>query len=109
MPDLYRSWVQRKSKGSHGCFETGFFGYEPCRRHPSRRLGGSGLGLVAAGRYDGYWEFGLGVYDVAAGYLIVKEAGGFVSPLEKGKDPVQSAALIASNAEIHDKLVKNAS
>ena len=73
-----------------------------------RRAGAAALDLayVAAGRYDGYWESGLGIYDVAAGYLIVKEAGGFVSPLEKGKDPVKSAALIATNAEIHDKLVK---
>lgn len=72
-----------------------------------RRAGSAALDLayVAAGRYDGYWESGLGVYDVAAGYIIVKEAGGFVSPMVVGKDPVQSAALIASNTGIHDKLV----
>jgi len=73
-----------------------------------RRAGSAALDLayVAAGRYDGYWESGLGMYDVAAGYIIVKEAGGFVSPMVKGQDPVKSAALIATNAGIHDKIVK---
>ena len=73
-----------------------------------RRAGSAALDLayVAAGRFDGYWEEGLGVYDVAAGAIIVKEAGGSVSPMVKGQDPVQSASLIASNFEIHDKLVK---
>lgn len=73
-----------------------------------RRAGVAALDLafVAAGRYDGYWEEGLGLYDVAAGYIIVKEAGGFVSPMVKGQDPVKSAALIATNDAIHDKLVK---
>lgn len=73
-----------------------------------RRAGSAALDLayVAAGRYDGYWESGLGMYDVAAGYIIVKEAGGFVSPMQKGKDPVKTGGIIATNAEIHDKLVK---
>ena len=73
-----------------------------------RRAGSAALDLayVAAGRYDGYWESGLGLYDLAAGYIIVKEAGGFVAPLEAGKDPVQSCALIATNAGIHDSLVR---
>ncbi len=73
-----------------------------------RRAGSAALDMayVAAGRFDGYWEEGLGIWDIAAGYIIVKEAGGFVSPMVKGGNPVKDAALIATNAEIHDKIVK---
>jgi myo-inositol-1(or 4)-monophosphatase len=73
-----------------------------------RRWGAAALDLayVAAGRYDGYWEAGLNVWDVAAGILLVKEAGGFVSPLNPKEDPIQSGSLIASNAAIHDELVR---
>lgn len=73
-----------------------------------RRAGAAALDLayVAAGRYDGYWESGLGVWDVAAGFILVKEAGGFVSPLEAGKHPVRDASIIATNANVHDKIVK---
>ena len=63
------------------------------------------LAYVAAGRLDGYWRSGLGPWDVAAGIVIIKEAGGFVSPLKVGESPVKSGSLIASNSAIHDKLV----
>lgn len=73
-----------------------------------RRAGAAALDMayVAAGRYDGYWESGLGSWDVAAGYIIVKEAGGFVAPLVVGQDPVKNGSIIATNAGIQDKLVK---
>jgi len=72
-----------------------------------RRAGSAALDLayVAAGRYDGYWEAGLGPWDVAAGLVLVKEAGGFVSPLKQGLDPLKNGALIASNGSIHDQMV----
>ncbi|MDD3288485.1 MAG: inositol monophosphatase family protein [Alphaproteobacteria bacterium] len=71
-----------------------------------RRFGSAALDLayVAAGRYDGYWEAALGAWDMAAGMVIVKEAGGMVSPLFLGTDPIATGSLIASNASIHDKL-----
>ncbi len=71
-----------------------------------RRFGSAALDLayVAAGRYDGFWETGLMPWDMAAGLVIVKEAGGFISPLEPKQDPLKSGSLIASNAAIHDKL-----
>jgi myo-inositol-1(or 4)-monophosphatase len=73
-----------------------------------RRFGAAALDLayVAAGRYDGYWEAGLSAHDVAAGVLLVKEAGGFVNPIEAGKNPVFDGELIASNTAIHDNLAK---
>ncbi len=73
-----------------------------------RRWGAASLDLayVAAGRFDGYWEAGLGYYDVAAGGLMVKEAGGFVVSIDTGKHPLKDGNIIASNSEIHAPLVK---
>jgi myo-inositol-1(or 4)-monophosphatase len=72
-----------------------------------RRWGAASLDLayVAAGRIDGYWEAGLGYYDVAAGALMVKEAGGFVVPIDTKKHPLKDGDIIASNSAIHDELV----
>lgn len=74
-----------------------------------RRAGAASLDMayVAAGRYDAYWESGLGVWDFAAGVVMVKEAGGFVAPLQQGQNPLTSGAIIATNAQIHDKMVQS--
>lgn len=74
-----------------------------------RRAGSAALDLawVAAGRYDGYWEFKLSPWDVAAGVLLVQEAGGMVS-LTDGRPFQQSAgktALVASNGHIHPQML----
>ena len=73
-----------------------------------RRFGAAALDLayVAAGRYDGYWERGLNAWDVAAGVLLVKEAGGFFGPIRDGQDPVESGNLIAANSEIFEPFAK---
>lgn len=73
-----------------------------------RRWGAAALDLayVAAGRYDGYWERGLNAWDVAAGVLLVKEAGGFFGPIRDGQDPIESGNLIAANAEIYEPFGK---
>src|SRR6266700_5831881 len=61
-----------------------------------RRLGAAALDLayVAAGRYDGFWEFGLSAWDVAAGLLLVREAGGYASDLNGGQAAVTSSNLL---------------
>ncbi|MEI4488184.1 inositol monophosphatase family protein [Frigidibacter sp. MR17.14] len=73
-----------------------------------RRWGAASLDLawVAAGRFDGYWERGLNAWDMAAGLLMVKEAGGFVGPVREGRDPLESGSLIAANGELYDPLCK---
>ena len=73
-----------------------------------RRWGAASLDLayVAAGRYDGYWERGLGAWDIAAGLLIVREAGGFVGPVRKESDMLESGSVIAGNAEIFEPFAK---
>lgn len=73
-----------------------------------RRLGSAALDLayVAAGRLDGYWEKGLGAWDIAAGALLVEEAGGLVTAYDLGPFDVQSGAILATNGSIQ-QLVSN--
>lgn len=73
-----------------------------------RRFGAASLDLawVAAGRYDGFWEADLQPWDVAAGMLLVREAGGFVSDFRGGERPVERSEFIAGSAAIHSKLQK---
>lgn len=70
-----------------------------------RRFGAAALDLayVAAGRYDGFWERGLNPWDVAAGILIVREAGGFVEALEPGGSVIEARSLVIGNAEVFQK------
>lgn len=65
------------------------------------------MAYVAAGRYDGYWSTsGLELWDIAAGSIIIKEAGGKVSPLKEGADYMKTGCFIATNRKIHDKVTK---
>ncbi len=69
-----------------------------------RRLGSAALDLawVAAGRFDGYWEFGLAPWDVAAGMLLVSEAGGALTDSRGG--PADHRDIVATNGHIHEAL-----
>jgi myo-inositol-1(or 4)-monophosphatase len=71
-----------------------------------RRWGAAALDLayVAAGRLDGYWERGLNPLDVAAGILLVREAGGFVAAIEPEGDPLEGGSIAAANSNVHEPL-----
>jgi myo-inositol-1(or 4)-monophosphatase len=73
-----------------------------------RRPGAAALDLayVAAGRLDGFWEFGLQEWDIAAGSLIVREAGGLISELQGDGDYFESGNIVVGNPKIHDALRK---
>ncbi len=73
-----------------------------------RRWGAASLDLayVAAGRYEGYWEAGLNAWDIAAGVIIVREAGGFVEAMTSGGNVVESGGLIACNPNLFDEFAK---
>ena len=68
-----------------------------------RRIGAAALDLayVAAGRFEGFWEFGLSPWDIAAGLLLVREAGGYVSDLSGGHDMMTSGDILAANDHLH--------
>ena len=73
-----------------------------------RRWGAASLDLayVAAGRYDGYWERELKAWDIAAGILLVREAGGFVSGIRDGDDPLEKGAVICANEPLFEPFRK---
>jgi len=68
-----------------------------------RRFGAAALDLayVAAGRYDGFFEVGLSPWDIAAGILLVREAGGYVSEVAGGHNMLQSGSVLAGNDHLH--------
>jgi myo-inositol-1(or 4)-monophosphatase len=72
-----------------------------------RRYGAAALDLawVAAGRFDGYWERGLSPWDMAAGIVLVREAGGFVTTLDGGEVALSSNGILAGNEAIHRDLM----
>jgi len=71
-----------------------------------RRCGSASIDLawVAAGRFDGYWERGLKAWDIAAGLLLVEEAGGIVSDIDGGKNMLGDGSVVAGNNAIHKAL-----
>jgi myo-inositol-1(or 4)-monophosphatase len=73
-----------------------------------RRFGAAALDLayVAAGRFDGFWERGLKPWDVAAGILLVREAGGFVSDLDGGSRTLETGHILVANETLHPMLLK---
>jgi myo-inositol-1(or 4)-monophosphatase len=75
---------------------------------PVRRLGSAAIDLayVACGRFDAFWEVSLNAWDVAAGAILVEEAGGIVTNYKNEKFLVNDNSLIASNGHIHQNIVE---
>jgi myo-inositol-1(or 4)-monophosphatase len=72
-----------------------------------RRFGAAALDLayVAAGRYDGFWEIGLQPWDVGAGIVLIREAGGYVTGIDGGRDPQRGRDIVAANDHLHRDLL----
>lgn len=64
------------------------------------------LAYVAAGRYDGYWERHLASHDIAAGLILVREAGGYVSDVDGGADMLTKGSVLCGNETIQRELLK---
>ncbi len=75
---------------------------------PVRRLGSAAIDLcwVAAGRFDGFWEYNLNPWDIAAGYLIIEEAGGRISNFNGDPYSVYDKQTLATNGKIHEAMLK---
>ncbi|MCI0706803.1 MAG: inositol monophosphatase [Ignavibacteriae bacterium] len=73
-----------------------------------RRLGSAALDLcyVAAGRFDGYWENSLNPWDMAAGVLLVQEAGGTVSDFRGFPSTIYQKPVLATNGKIHEQMIE---
>jgi myo-inositol-1(or 4)-monophosphatase len=75
--------------------------------HGIRRGGSAALDLsyVACGRLDGFWEFGLKPWDMAAGLLLIREAGGKTTDMHGGRVSLAGRHIAATNGPIHDELI----
>ena len=75
--------------------------------HGVRRAGSAAIDLayVACGRYDAFWEFGLNPWDMAAGLLLVSEAGGQCSDMQGGRADLRGPHILADNGAIHQEIV----
>ena len=75
---------------------------------PIRKLGSGSLDLayVAAGRCDGYWQRDLHYWDIAAGIVIVREAGGYVTDFKGGNDFIKNKSIIAANSKINKEMIE---
>ncbi len=87
-----------------------FSEYIDVSKHVSnvRKFGSAALDMayVACGRFDGYWQRELNYWDIAAGIIILKEAGGFVDFFEMSNDVPLKRNVLASNSNIHNELSK---
>ncbi|MEZ5016462.1 MAG: inositol monophosphatase family protein [Flavipsychrobacter sp.] len=113
--------VSEKSEFKKACLVTGFpYKWPKTYEHPIkvferfimeglpvRRLGSAAIDLcwVACGRFDGFWEYNLNPWDIAAGYLIVLEAGGKVSNFDGDPYSVFDKETLATNGLIHNDML----
>lgn len=76
------------------------------KTHGLRRMGSAAVDLayVACGRFEGFFEYGLNAWDVAAGVLLVKEAGGTVTDFKGGEDYLFGKSIVADNSHTHQAL-----
>jgi len=114
--------VSKKSDFKTACLVTGFpYKWPNNAEHPIkvferfilqglpvRRLGSAAIDLcwVACGRFDGFWEYNLSSWDIAAGYLIVQEAGGKVTNFDGDPYNVFDKETLATNGLIHDEMLR---
>lgn len=114
--------VSTKSDFRKACLVTGFpYKWPDSKEHPIRvferfimeglpvrRLGSAAIDLcwVACGRFDGFWEYNLSSWDVAAGYLIVQEAGGRITNFEGDVYSVFDKETLATNGQIHEEMLR---
>jgi len=95
------------SRRRHQDVNVHFFYQLAMASHGVRRGGAAAIDLasVACGRLDGYWEFGLSPWDMAAGRLLVAEAGGTCTDMRGVKHNLKGPHILADNGAIHDELV----
>ena len=75
---------------------------------PIRKLGSAALDMayVAAGRCDGFWQRNLNYWDIAAGIILVKESGGFVTDFDGENDYIQNKTILVTNSKINKEMIE---
>lgn len=95
--------VRTTRENNFACFEAAARASQAVRRTGSAALN---LCYVAAGRFDGFWELKLKPWDVAAGSLLIEEAGGRITDLGEGAFDLYGGAILASNGRLHSELAR---
>jgi myo-inositol-1(or 4)-monophosphatase len=97
--------IPHAMRGEHGLFLRELAGIMP-RVAGVRRLGSAALDLafVACGRFDAFWEHNLSPWDIAAGILLVREAGGFVSAVDGSAGIFEKRSVLAANANLAEPI-----
>lgn len=113
--------VSRVSRLADAFLATGFSYHPPSKRRnlvhfrrfmqrtrAIRRAGSAALDLAytAAGVFDGFWEFSLGTWDLAAGVLLIREAGGRVTNFRGGAFDLEDGEALATNGKLHNAMVR---
>ena len=101
--------IPHRGRPSHGLF-LNECGEIMSRCAGLRRMGAASLDLawLAAGRFDGFWERNLQAWDIAAGILLVEEAGGIITELDGKPISINSKRIIATNKAIHEDFMRRA-
>ena len=75
---------------------------------PIRKLGSASLDMayVAAGRCDGFWQRNLNYWDIAAGIILVKESGGFVTDFKGENEYIQNQTILVTNSKISNEMIE---
>ena len=75
---------------------------------PIRKMGSAALDMayVAAGRYDGFWQRNLNYWDIAAGIILVREAGGFVTDFMGNDKYVDNKTILVTNSKINEAMIE---
>jgi len=107
---VFATGIPFKGHGQHGRFLKELHQISQ-RVSGVRRFGAAALDLawVAAGRFDGFWERDLKPWDLAAGVLMVAEAGGRITDADGSEDPIASGSVCAANSELHPLLLERLS
>jgi myo-inositol-1(or 4)-monophosphatase len=99
--------IPHLGRGDHGQFRRELAQVQS-RAAGIRRFGAAALDLafVAAGRFDGYWERGLKAWDIAAGIVIVREAGGMAGDIDGAADVLATGNIMAANSELYPQIAQ---
>jgi myo-inositol-1(or 4)-monophosphatase len=109
VPQLERALLSTgfPSRKRHESVNVHFFYQAAMGTHGVRRSGSAAIDLayVACGRLDGFWEFGLNPWDMAAGLLLIREAGGSTSDMKGAPVSLRGRHIAVSNGPIHAELI----
>ena len=84
-------------------------GKEEIKSNLNTRISGSAaldMAYVAAGRYDGFWQRSLSYWDIAAGIILVKESGGFVTDFSGENRYIENKTILVTNSKINEEMIE---